>query len=90
MTIPAQPHNGVMTRIMLDVEWGETPFTAGKDGWPAPLIRPRAYPDGANPAFYGEPIEAGDLLERYQRAEREFLALQAELTDLARRHGELE
>jgi hypothetical protein len=79
-----------MTRIVLDIEWGETPFAAGEDGWPAPLIRPSAYKEGDDPVFCGTPIEAGDLLERYQRAEREFLAVQAELTDLARRHGEFE
>ena len=72
---------------MLDVEWGETPFTAGKDGWPSPLIRPSAYPEGADPVYFGEPVEAGDLLERYQKVEREFLAMQAELTELAREAG---
>lgn len=79
-----------MAKIMLDVEWGETPFTAGKDGWPSPLIRPSAYPEGADPVYYGPEIEAGDLLERYQKVEREFMAIQAELTELARKHGEFD
>lgn len=75
---PDSAQNSVMSRIALDIEWGET------------LIRPCAYPDGADPAFWGEPAEAGDLLERYQRAERDFLAVQAELREIARRRGDLE
>ena len=99
MTTPAPPQSrltgdprstmGGMSRITLDIEWGETPFWAAEDSWPTPLIRPRACPEGADPAYW-EPIEGGDVLERYQRVEREFLAVQAELRDLARRHGQLE
>jgi len=77
-------------QIMLDIGWDEAPFAAGEDAWPTPPIRPRAYPDGDGQFFCGQPVEAGDLLERYQRAEREFLAIQAELTELARRNGDLD
>ncbi len=73
-------------KIMLDIEWGEQPFAFGEDSWPSPLIRPEPYPEDGNPEFLGEPVYASNgLLERYQRAEREFLAIQAELTELARR-----
>jgi hypothetical protein len=78
-------------KIMLDIEWGEQPFAFGDDSWPAPLIRPSRYPADANPVFDGEPVEApDDFLERYQKAEREFLDIQAELTELARKHGDLQ
>jgi hypothetical protein len=82
-----------MAQIGLEVEWGETPFGyAGGDSpaWPAPLIRPCRYPEGADPAFFGKPITVPDaLLERYLVVEKEFLALQTELHEIAEQNGEL-
>jgi hypothetical protein len=77
--------------ILLDMEWGETPFTYGPNPWPYPLIRPESYPDGADPVFYGPKITVPEeTWLRWQAVEREFLAVQAELTALAIKHGQLD
>jgi hypothetical protein len=74
-----------MAEIYLNVCWGETPFTA--EGWPAPLVRPEPYDA---PIAGCPPVTIPDaLMERYQAAEREFLAVQAELHVIAKENGDI-
>ena len=75
-----------MAEIYLNVEWGETPFSA--EGWPAPLLRPEPYEPGD--ARLSAIVIPDALLERYQAAEREFLAVQAELQVIAKENGEID
>lgn len=72
----------------LNVEWGETPFAGGDDGWPVPLIRPEPH-DGSD--VLGEPVQVPvRLLERWRRVEAELKACQAELAEIAGAAGELQ
>jgi hypothetical protein len=85
-------------RVLLDIEWGETPFAYGENhgGWPGPLMRPEPYPEagmhgGDAESSYGPPAEvADDLLDRYAAAEKAFLGIQREMTEAARKAGLLE
>jgi hypothetical protein len=73
-----------MADIYLHVDWGETPF--GGDGWTGPLVRPEPY-DAATAGCPAVTIPDA-LMERYQAAEAEFLAVQAELHVIAKEAGE--
>jgi hypothetical protein len=74
-----------MAEIYLNIDWGETPFTY--DGWPAPLVRPEPYEADIAGC---PPVTIPDaLMERYQAAEREFLAVQAELHVIAKENGDI-
>ena len=61
------------------------------EGWPAlRYLRPEAAPRGANSPGI-EPVTIPDeLMERYQAAEREFLAVQAELQVIAKANGDID
>ena len=56
--------------------------------WPAPLLRPEPYEPGD--ARLSAIVIPDALLERYQAAEREFLAVQAELQVIAKQNGEID
>lgn len=83
-----------MADIYLDIEWGEQPFAFGEDAWPAPLIRPEAWPE--NPGFRslmeGTPkvTVSDDLLARWRAAFSEFRICQEKFQQLAREHGMLQ
>jgi hypothetical protein len=79
-----------MAEVLLDIEWGEQPFTAGKDAWPSPLIRPEIWQSEWDESLLGPKIIIPDaLLERYRRMETEFIACQGELARYARNSGML-
>ena len=82
-----------MAEVDLDIEWGETPFTAGEDSWPSPLIRPHPWPADleARGLMEGMPkvIAPDGLMARWRAAEAEFVACQLEFQRLAREYGML-
>jgi hypothetical protein len=75
-----------MADCMLDIEWGETPFTFGDPRWPSPLIQPSPWTPQSGMVKVVIPDE---FLDRWRKAEAEFIACQQELIRIAREAGEI-